>query len=82
MSYNKRLIKNRKKISCLLNLSLGIHNYAPRHLDQAVDFLEKTILTYPYEDVLGPTYDLSDLSCAMKIAKEKVYNRVLIKPDF
>lgn len=59
----------------------GIHNYAPRHLDQAVDFLEKTITKYPYEDVMGPTYNLSDLSCAMKIAKEKVYNRVLIQPN-
>ena len=60
---------------------LGIHNYAPRHLDQAVDFLEKTIGKYPYEEVLGPTYDLSDLSCAMKLAIEKVYSRVLIKPE-
>jgi len=59
----------------------GIHNYAPRHLDQAVDFLEKTIMKYPYEEVIGPTYDLSDLSCAMKIAKEKVYSRILIKPN-
>jgi len=58
----------------------GIHNYAPRHLDQAVDFLEKTILKYPYEEVLGPTYDLADLSSAMKLAIEKVYSRVLIKP--
>jgi len=61
--------------------SLGIHNYAPRHLDQAVDFLEKTIDKYPYEEIMGPTYDLSDLSCAMKIAIEKVYSRVLVKPN-
>jgi hypothetical protein len=59
----------------------GIHNYAPRHLDEAVDFLEKTIMKYPYEEVIGPTYDLSDLSCAMKIAIEKVYSRILIKPN-
>ncbi len=60
---------------------LGIHNYAPRHLDQAVAFLEKTISKYPYEEVIGPTYDLSELSYAMKIAIEKVYSRVLIKPN-
>jgi hypothetical protein len=59
----------------------GIHNYAPRHLDQAVDFLEKTIMKYPYEEVIGPTYNLSDLSSALKIATEKVYSRILIQPN-
>ncbi|UJR10424.1 hypothetical protein I4U23_014628 [Adineta vaga] len=59
----------------------GIHNYAPRHLDQAVDFLEKTINKYPYDEVMGPTYDLSDLSSAMKLAIEKVYSRVLVQPN-
>jgi len=60
---------------------VGIHNYAPRHLDQSVEFLEKTVGKYPYEDIMGPTYDLSNLVAAMKLATEKVYNRVLIKPD-
>ncbi|CAF1531350.1 unnamed protein product [Adineta steineri] len=59
----------------------GIHNYAPRHLDQAVDFLEKTINKYPYEEVMGPTYDLSDLLGATKLAMEKVYSRVLVKSN-
>ncbi|CAF3355193.1 unnamed protein product [Rotaria sp. Silwood1] len=59
----------------------GIHNYAPRHLDHAVQFLEKTIKKYPYEEVIGPTYDLSDLSRAMQIAIEKRYGRVLVKPN-
>lgn len=62
-------------------VDVGIHNYAPRHLDQAVDFLEKTIDKYPYEEVMGPTYDLSDLSAAMALAVEKVYSRVLVKPS-
>ena len=30
---------------------------------------------------MGPTYDLSDLPSAMKIAIEKVYYRVLVKPN-
>lgn len=59
----------------------GIHNYAPRHLDQSVEFLEKTVGKYPYEDIMGPTYELSNLVAAMKLATEKVYNRVLIKPE-
>ncbi|CAF0721112.1 unnamed protein product [Rotaria sordida] len=59
----------------------GIHNYAPRHLDQAVQFLEKTFKKYPYEELIGPTYDLSDLSQAMQISIEKRYGRVLVKPN-
>ena len=60
---------------------LGIHNYASRHLDQAVQFLEKTINKYPYEELMGPTYNLSDLSDAMKVAIEKKYGRILVKPN-
>ena len=60
---------------------IGIHNYAPRHLDQAVRFLEKTIDKYPYEEVMGPTYDLSDLPSAMELAIKKEYSRVLVKPN-
>jgi len=30
---------------------------------------------------MGPTYNLSELPGAMKIAKEKVYPRVLIQPN-
>ena len=30
---------------------------------------------------MGPTYDLSELPDAMKIAREKVYPRVLVKPN-
>lgn len=62
-------------------MKTGIHNYAPRHLDRAVEFLSKTIDKYPYEEVMGPTYDLSDLPCAMKIATDKEFSRVLIKPN-
>lgn len=59
----------------------GVHNYAPRHLEQAVDFLERTYEKYPYEQVIGPTFELSDLSSAMAMAKEKVYSRVLVQPN-
>lgn len=46
-----------------------------------MDFLERTIHKYPYEEVIGPTYNLSDLSSAMKMAIQKIYSRVLIRPD-
>lgn len=62
-------------------LHAGVHNYASRHLDRAVEFLAKTIGKYPYEEVMGPTYDLSDLPEAMRVAVNKQYSRILIKPD-
>lgn len=65
----------------LLLFLIGIHNYAPRHLEQAVQFLEKTINKYPYEEIMGPTYDLSDLSDAIQASIEKHYGRVLVKPS-
>ena len=64
-----------------LSRSKGIHNYAPRHLDQAVAFLAKTIDRYPYEEVIGPTFDLADLSTALEVARSKEFSRVLVKPD-
>jgi hypothetical protein len=65
----------------MYNNELGIHNYAARHLDQAVAFIEKTIDKYPYEEVLGPTYPLSDLSMAMHMAMKKVYSRVFVQSE-
>ncbi len=70
-----KYFKNKRKFS------LGIHNYAPRHLDQAVQFLAKTIHKYPYEGLMGPTYNLSDLSSAMQVAIGKQYSRILVQPN-
>ncbi|CAF4217387.1 unnamed protein product [Rotaria socialis] len=64
-----------------ISFHLGIHNYASRHLDQAVQFLEKTINKYPYEELIGPTYNLSALSDAMKIAIDKKHGRILVNPN-
>ncbi|MFO0879607.1 MAG: zinc-binding dehydrogenase [Gemmataceae bacterium] len=40
----------------------GLHNYAPRHLVQAVEFLEAHHQRFPFESLVGTWFDLA--SCA------------------
>ena len=58
----------------------GVHNYNPRHLDEAMAFLERTVSTYPYADLVSPPYSLTDLNEAVTAARNQVYCRVSVKP--
>lgn len=40
----------------------GIHNYEPRHLGQAIDFLEGTAETYPWAELVDAPVALIDLA--------------------
>jgi putative phosphonate catabolism associated alcohol dehydrogenase len=59
----------------------GIHNYAPWHLDQAIQFLEKTVAKYPYESLVSPPLSLVDLSDGFQMARAQKWCRVSIRPD-
>ncbi|XP_072051199.1 L-threonine 3-dehydrogenase-like [Amphiura filiformis] len=58
----------------------GVHNYAPRHLKLAVEFLAKTSTKYPYERLVGPLYKLSQFESAVKDSLSGRYWRVGIMP--
>ena len=59
----------------------GVHNYEAIHLEKAVEFLEKTINLYPYDElVASKTFSLEHLSEALEAAKSKTYPRICIKP--
>jgi hypothetical protein len=59
----------------------GVHNYDRRHLDIAVEFLQKTINTYPYDKLVSPNiFKLSDLPNAVNEAMIKKYPRICVKP--
>lgn len=58
----------------------GIHNYAPKHLDEAVSFLARTHHRYPYADLVSPAYQLADLNEAIGIAKQGQWHRVSVQP--
>ncbi|MEZ4868595.1 MAG: zinc-binding dehydrogenase [Caldilineaceae bacterium] len=56
----------------------GIHNYAPPHLDAALAFLAQTQHRYPYADLVSPTYPLTDLTTAIRVAQRGQWHRVAI----
>lgn len=63
-----------------LSVCTGVHNYAPCHLDEALDFLTRTVQKYPYEELVSPLYKLKDIHKAVEAAKEQKYFRVCVEP--
>jgi threonine dehydrogenase-like Zn-dependent dehydrogenase len=60
----------------------GIHNYAPRHLHRAVEFLSSTYNRYPYDLLVAPThFRLNELDVAMEEAAKQRYHRVCVRWD-
>jgi threonine dehydrogenase-like Zn-dependent dehydrogenase len=58
----------------------GVHNYAPVHLAKALDFLEKTRSSYPYEKLIDLVLPLKEVQQAFKAALERRGVRVAITP--
>jgi len=44
----------------------GIHNYHPRHLIQALDFVVANRDRFPFKDIVDSTFKLDDLNEAFK----------------
>jgi putative phosphonate catabolism associated alcohol dehydrogenase len=57
----------------------GVHNYAPRHLDAALIFLEKTLGQYPYDSLVSPPFSLKDIEVAVAEAGSGRWPRVSVK---
>jgi len=58
----------------------GIHNYHPRHLGMALKFLEKHHQKYPYDDLVGKIYPLSEINDAIALAETGKFARIAVKP--
>ncbi len=58
----------------------GFHNYAPRHLDAAVDFLRRERDAYPWERLVSPPFPLSELNEAFAEAAGRRWHRVSVRP--
>lgn len=56
----------------------GIHNYAPHHLDTALEFLERQVSQRPFESLVAPAQPLEDLTAALALAKTQQWARVSI----
>ena len=59
----------------------GSHNYAPRHLEAGLDFLERHATAYPWERLVSPPRRLTELADGFRLAASGHWPRVSIQPD-
>ena len=57
----------------------GIHNYAPKHLGQALQFLAACADKYPYGDIVGKTFGLDQINDAVAEAATGRHVRVAVR---
>ena len=55
----------------------GFHNYAPRHLDRAVEFLRQT-RTLPWSSIVSPPLKLEQMDDAFALAASRRWGRVVV----
>ncbi|KAG8181970.1 hypothetical protein JTE90_026908 [Oedothorax gibbosus] len=59
----------------------GIQGYKSLHLQNAMDFLSKTVDKYPYESLISSPFSLQDFHMAVALARTKRYNRTAVRPQ-
>jgi alcohol dehydrogenase len=63
------------------NLTIrGIHNYGPRHLSQAVEFLQEIQQVYPFDSIVSQWFSLQNVAAALSEAMNPANIRVGVKP--
>jgi threonine dehydrogenase-like Zn-dependent dehydrogenase len=58
----------------------GVHNYHPRHLIQALDFVVANRSRFPFREIVDSKFALKDLDLAFKKASERSVLRAAIVP--
>ena len=58
----------------------GVHNYAPRDLAAALEFLTATRDRYPFQNLVGPRFSLDDADAAFQHARSAGAWRVAVLP--
>jgi threonine dehydrogenase-like Zn-dependent dehydrogenase len=58
----------------------GVHNYHPRHLIEALDFVTVNRHRFPFKDLVDGVYPLDKVGQAMKDAEERKVLRAAIVP--
>jgi putative phosphonate catabolism associated alcohol dehydrogenase len=59
----------------------GLHNYTPQDLAAAIRFLTDSRLQYPFQDLVGIRFPLTELDEAVRVADQGPYYRVGIYPN-
>jgi len=58
----------------------GVHNYAPRHLEAALRFLEHHRDKHPWSTLVSPPYPLANLEEAFNETRRRAWPRVAVRP--
>jgi threonine dehydrogenase-like Zn-dependent dehydrogenase len=58
----------------------GIHNYHPRHLIQALDFVMANRKLFPFKETVDAKFALKDLDAAFRKASERTVLRAAVVP--
>lgn len=58
----------------------GVHNYHPRHLIEALDFVMANRERFPFADIVDATFSLDDLDDAFRKAAERRVLRAAVVP--
>ncbi|XP_033120604.1 L-threonine 3-dehydrogenase-like [Anneissia japonica] len=59
----------------------GVDSYSPEHLEAGVDFIAKYSNKYPFENLVGPIFKLSNFDKAVKEAGNQRFLRVALEAD-
>lgn len=58
----------------------GVYNYSPEDLEAALAFLAKTASRYPFQELVGATFALSEVNAAISYAENQKPPRVALIP--
>lgn len=59
---------------------IGLHNYAPAHLQRGIAFLEQHAAKYPWDRLVSSPHPLTALDAAFACAQDRRWARVAIAP--
>jgi threonine dehydrogenase-like Zn-dependent dehydrogenase len=59
----------------------GIHNYHPRHLLQALEFVMANRERFPFKEIVDSKFALNDLDAAFRKASQRAVLRAAIVPE-
>ena len=61
---------------------IGVHNYAPRHLEEGIQFLTRNADQFPWNQLVSSPLKLSQLTEAFESAQTRKWHRVSVIPDY
>ena len=80
LSYSAKPVNTFNQVLRKLITLRGVHNYHPRHLLEALDFVTANRARYPFAELVDGRYRLDQVSEAIRDADERRVIRAAIVP--